>query len=301
MKHNLKILTILLLMFIIAQFIGLFVGFHYSQNPLPYGMQTPEIQNPDEYYSFLPSIIFSFILAIMLLFLLSRIKTEFILKTWFFIVTIIALGISILIFTNQLFFEKFFFGIPILATTISIIFSYLKIFQRNFIFHNLTELLIYPGIATVFIPLLNIWTLVLILILISIYDIWAVWHSGIMQKMAKFQIQKLGIFAGFFVPYLNKNLRTKVKKMSKKDLKKGIKVNIAILGGGDVVFPIIASGVVLRTFGSIPALGVIIGATCGLLYLFLFSEKKKFYPAMPYITAGILLGLGIGIFTRSLF
>ena len=301
MKHNLKILTILLLMFIIAQFIGLFVGFHYSQNPLPYGMQTPEIQNPDEYYSFLPSIIFSFILAIMLLFLLSRIKTEFILKTWFFIVTIIALGISILIFTNQLFFEKFFFGIPILATTISIIFSYLKIFQRNFIFHNLTELLIYPGIATVFIPLLNIWTLVLILILISIYDIWAVWHSGITQKMAKFQIQKLGIFAGFFVPYLNKNLRTKVKKMSKKDLKKGIKVNIAILGGGDVVFPIIASGVVLRTFGSIPALGVIIGATCGLLYLFLFSEKKKFYPAMPYITAGILLGLGIGIFTRSLF
>jgi len=301
MKHNLKILTILLLMFIIAQFIGLFVGFHYSQNPLPYGMQTPEIQNPDEYYSSLPSIIFSFILAIMLLFLLSRIKTEFILKTWFFIVTIIALGISILIFTNQLFFEKFFFGIPILATTISIIFSYLKIFQRNFIFHNLTELLIYPGIATVFIPLLNIWTLVLILILISIYDIWAVWHSGIMQKMAKFQIQKLGIFAGFFVPYLNKNLRTKVKKMSKKDLKKGIKVNIAILGGGDVVFPIIASGVVLRTFGSIPALGVIIGATCGLLYLFLFSEKKKFYPAMPYITAGILLGLGIGIFTRSLF
>ena len=77
-----------------------------------------------------------------------------------------------------------------------------------------------------------------------------------------------------------------------------------MLGGGDIVFPIITAGVILRTNsinlpfgllpftgGFIPALFVIAGATLGLSYLFFLSEKKKFYPAMPFITAGIFLGI----------
>jgi len=148
----------------------------------------------------------------------------------------------------------------------------------------------------------------LLLLIISVYDIWAVWHSGIMQKMAKYQINNLKIFSGFFVPYMSRKLKMKLKKMKKSKLKnKKIKVNIAILGGGDVVFPIITAGVVMVTKsislpfglfpgfvfagGFLPAVFVIAGATLGLALLFAFSEKKKFYPAMPFITAGILIGL----------
>jgi presenilin-like A22 family membrane protease len=40
-----------------------------------------------------------------------------------------------------------------------------------------------------------------------------------------------------------------------------------------------------------PAVFVIAGATLGLSLLLSFSEKKRFYPAMPFITGGILLGL----------
>ena len=36
---------------------------------------------------------------------------------------------------------------------------------------------------------------------------------------------------------------------------------------------------------------VIAGAILALSYLFFFSEKKKFYPAMPFITAGIFIGM----------
>ena len=136
------------------------------------------------------------------------------------------------------------------------------------------------------------------MIIISIYDIWAVWHSGIMQKMVKYQINELKIFSGFFVPYISKKLRIKLKKMRKsqkgKKLKTKIKVNMAILGGGDVIFPIITAGVMLKTFGFMSALFVIIGATCGLGYLFFFAAKKKFYPAMPFITAGIFAGIILG-------
>ncbi len=127
---------------------------------------------------------------------------------------------------------------------------------------------------------------------------WAVWHSGIMQKMAKYQMENLKVFSGFFVPYMSKATRKKVKlwknTLKKSELrKKKIKVNVAILGGGDIVFPIITSGVMLKTLGLGSALFVALGATLGLGYLFLKSEKKKFYPAMPYITTGILLGIGL--------
>ena len=158
--------------------------------------------------------------------------------------------------------------------------------------------MIYPGIAAVFVPLLNVWTIIILLVLISVYDMWAVWHSGIMQKMAKYQMENLKVFSGFFVPYMDKATRKKVKlwknTLKKSELKKKkIKVNVAILGGGDIVFPIITAGVMLKTLGLGSALFVSLGATLGLAYLFMKSEKKKFYPAMPYITTGILLGIGL--------
>jgi len=299
MKHNIKITIVLLAMFVVTQFIGLYVVDHYSpvkivngeiQNisapDLPYGMKSPEIEKQTDFYSFFSTIVFAFIIAIALLFFLTKFKIAFVLKLWFFIVVIIALGISLNAILPKI---KY---LSIICLLIALPLAYIKIYKRNFLIHNLTELFIYPGIAAVFVPILNIFTIIALLILISIYDMWAVWHSGIMQKMAKYQINKLNIFSGFFVPYLSKKLKMKIKKMKKSKLKnKKIQVNIAILGGGDVIFPIIAAGVMLKTFGLIPALFVTAGATLGLGYLFFFAKKKKFYPAMPFISAGIFLAM----------
>ena len=93
--------------------------------------------------------------------------------------------------------------------------------------------------------------------------------------------------------------------------KKGIIVSVAILGGGDIIFPLITAGVLLYSSskGTLPkflsnlakplfgipglaaALFVILGATLGLGYLFFLAKKKKFYPAMPFITAGIFAAM----------
>ena len=296
MKHNLKITAIILIMFIITQFIGIYVVNHYlsEENTLPYGLEQPKIEKQSDYSIFLGAIIFAFIIAIFLFFFLTKFKIAFILKIWFFVVVAIALSITIFSVTRN--FDKFLFGIPLIAVLVALSLAIIKIFRRNFFVHNFTELLIYPGIAAIFVPILNVYTVIGLLILISIYDMWAVWHSGIMQKMAKYQINKLKIFSGFFVPYLSKQMRTKIKKwkktMKKTELKKKkIKINIAILGGGDVIFPIITAGVMLKTLGLASAILVILGATLGLGYLFFFSEKKKFYPAMPFITGGIIVGI----------
>jgi len=276
-------------MFVITQFIGLYVVNHYlaDDQELPYGMKSPEVEQESDFYTaFLPSIIIAFIIAITLLFLLTKFKAEFILRVWFFIVVAIALGItlnSIIPNFKHSSLIIFLFVLP---------FAFIKIYKTNFLVHNITELLIYPGIAAVFVPMLNHITIIILLVLISGYDLWAVWHAGIMQKMAKYQIDKLRIFSGFFVPYASKRVKAQIKKLKKSELKKKkIKVNMAILGGGDIIFPIIAAGIMFKEFGIGPALFTVAGATLGLAYLSFMAKKKKWYPAMPFITAGIFLAM----------
>jgi len=290
MKRNVKIAAVLLLMFLATQFIGLYVINHYSDKDLPLGLDSPKLEEGREYSQMFLSIFIAFVIAIGLLLLLTHFKAEFFLKLWFMIVVVIALTISFMSFIPP--FQYY----TILALLLALPLALVKIYGQNFLVHNITELFVYPGIAAVFVPLLNIYTILALLVVISLYDMWAVWKSGIMQKMAKYQINKLKIFAGFFIPYVSKTMRNKIKKMKKSELKKKkIKVNVAILGGGDVIFPIIAAGVMLKTFPEtiIPALLVILGAALGLVYLFVFAEKKKFYPAMPYISAGIFIAIGI--------
>ncbi len=290
MKHNLKITIILILMFLVTQFIGLYVIDHYSQKELPLGLDSPKIEDNKEYNQMFFSILIAFVIAIGLLLLLTHFKAEFLLKLWFLIVVIIALVISFQSFIPT--FPYITLIVFLLAAPLAIV----KVYGQNFFVHNITELFIYPGIAAVFVPLLNIWTIIGLLIIISIYDMWAVWKSGIMQKMAKFQINKLKVFSGFFVPYISKKTREKLKKLKKSKLKKTkVRARVAILGGGDVIFPIIAAGVMMKTFPEtiIPALLVILGAALGLSFLFFFAEKKKYYPAMPYISAGIFIAIGL--------
>jgi presenilin-like A22 family membrane protease len=286
MKHTRKITAIILLMFLITQFIGLFVINYYQDVSLPFGMGVPE-QEMDYSINFF-SIIFSFIIAILIIVFLMNLKSGWIMMLWFFTVIMLTLAITLIAILNlpqRFYFLSLIFVLP---------FALMKVYQRNIIVHNLTELFIYPGIAAVFVPLLNIPWAIGLLILISIYDAWAVWKSGIMQKMAKYQMNNLRIFAGFLIPYLTKKQRKQIEKIPKSKLKKkGIKVNTAILGGGDVAFTLIPAGVVLIHWGIWPAIGVIAGGLAGLAFLLLSSKKKTFYPAMPFITTGILIAMGI--------
>ncbi len=300
MKHTLKATVIILLMFLITQFIGLYVVGHYldSSNTLPYGMDSPEIDNANYAPNFL-SIVIAFVIAIAIFFVLTKFKARFVMRIWFLIVVLLALGVTIVAIISPLLPQFKYLGFLALILALPLTLS--KIYSRNMISHNFTELLIYPGIAAIFVPLLNVIFLIVLLVLISLYDAWAVWKSGIMQKMAKFQMEQLKVFGGFMIPYLSKSQWQKVKKMRNKDKLKldskklPIKVNVAILGGGDVVFPIISAGVLYKIWGAIsiwPAILVIIGALLGLGLLMAFA-KKKMYPAMPFISAGILLSMGI--------
>lgn len=299
MKHSVVITLILLGMFMLSQAIGLAVTAAYlpdvtpavAENGtlinvttyhLPYGMEPPEEVHPQQS---LVSIVIALIIAITIMVLLMKFRAEIFLRLWFFAVVSIALGITLNAAVKTVPYASLF------VLIIAIPLAYFKVFQRNIIVHNITEVLIYPGIAAIFVPLLSIPTTIILLVIISAYDMYAVWHSGFMQRLAHYQIRTLRVFSGFFIPYLT--AQAKANLMHRPKAGKKVKVNVAILGGGDVVFPIIVAGVVLREFSLLPALLVTGGATLALAILFYLSEKGKFYPAMPFISLGCFLGLAL--------
>jgi presenilin-like A22 family membrane protease len=281
MKHNWKITLILLAFFLVAQFIGIAGMYNYidTEKSQQEGktifkdLPTGERPQMDEKYSFIP-ITLAVLIGTIFLLLLIKYNLSWVWKIWFLLAVFLALTISFSAFINTK-----------IALFLALTFSIWKIFRPNFYVHNLTELFIYGGLAIIFAPLFNLVSVIILLIIISIYDAYAVWKSKHMITMAKSQT-KAKVFAGLLIPYSLK----RAKKKTKTKLKK---VKTAILGGGDIAFPLIFAGVILKEFGLWQSLIIPFFAGLGLLYLLLTGDNKKFYPAMPFISAGCFLGLGV--------
>ena len=141
---------------------------------------------------------------------------------------------------------------------------------------------------------MNFWSAAILLLAISIYDMYAVWHSKHMVTMAEFQT-KTQTFAGVFIPY---NV-----KSEKKPIKGAIKIKLdhktelvpknAVLGGGDIAFPLLFSAVVMKSTGFLIATIIPVFATIALGCLLYFAKKDRFYPAMPFISLGCAVGYAV--------
>ena len=273
MKHDLSITLILVFLFLISHFVGLFIIKNYlpTEKSLPLGIQKPEF---NEKTSYIP-IFISIIIATGIALILIKFSAFRIWKLWYLLSIFITLLVAFGAFIPQIF-----------AVIFAIVFALLKSFKSNFIIHNFTEIFIYGGLAAIFVPVLSLISIIILLILISIYDIIAVWKTKHMVSLAKFQF-KSKLFAGLSIPYSPSGEKVKVKSKikSEKSLERQ-----AILGGGDIAFPLMFSGVMLKNFGFLPALVTSLTAGIALLALFLLAKKKKFYPAMPFITIGSLAG-----------
>jgi presenilin-like A22 family membrane protease len=238
----------------------------------------------------------------LLILLLVKYKLYKLWKVWFFLAVLYTL------------FQSFnaYPILPLWATfLLAVLLSVWKIYFPNIFIHNLTEIFVYAGLAIVFVPVLQVHHMILLLFLISAYDMYAVWKSKHMVEMAKFQSES-SVFAGVSIPYA---LGRKAKKGS---ATKKVKVRTAILGGGDIGFPLLFAGVVMQKLANMPEIasqvvgldpisrGLLLSSlllpkvliitfctTIALGLLFYFAEKDKFYPAMPFVSAGCLVGYGL--------
>ncbi len=290
MKHTLKVTLLLVFIFFITQVIGLSVINEYIDHKtlvetgevtfekLPYILERPQIEESTSYIWIISAII----IGTLLLLLLIKLRKFRLWKLWFFLAVLFTMTIAFAAFIPQT-----------IAAILAFILALIKIYKPTTVIQNLTEIFIYGGLAAIFVPVINIFAIFMLLILISIYDIIAVKHTKHMIKLAKFQT-KSKIFAGLLIPY--KLGKGKVMPKEKAVKEKGGK--IAVLGGGDIGFPLLFAGVVMKDLmlknpeliGFLKALIIPVFVSLALLYLLAKGEKNKFYPAMPYLTVGCVIG-----------
>jgi len=295
MKHPTNITLLLLGLFLLSQLIGLLILSQYlvASQELPMGLVMPDVSGEGTVLFILISI---FIGTIALLALI-RFNLQILIRLWMFISITTLLTISLSAFIATIF-----------AFILSMIFAIFKVIRFNVYLHNFSELFMYGALAVLFSPILSIEAAIGLLIIISVYDMFAVWKSRHMVYMAK-GLMKAKYFPGISVPYNKTDASGKTDKTTARvsDKSDTTSANVsakierpmgAILGGGDIAFPLIFSGVVfqglLATHSLLESLLLVsiisVFATLGLAVLFAISKEKKFYPAMPFVTVGCLVG-----------
>lgn len=307
MKHSIKTTAFLLLLFLAAQIIGLFVLSHYIKVEEKDGVFTvkyeevPFIGTPPEVnqnLSFIP-IMIAVLVGTGIIFLIIKFGKPFIFRYWVAGVVFLALTISLSALISSASLLPFFpyalssYAAFVIAVILSLILTYFKLFRPNAIAHNFSEVLIYGGIAVVFVPLLNLFSVSVLLILISGYDAFAVWKSKHMITLAKFQADAKA-FSGLVLSYKKQPVakeKTKAKKGQKLKKPKKEMIKTAILGGGDIAFPLMFAGVIMKSFGLEKAFIIPLFVAAALALLLFKGSEDKFYPAMPFLTAGCFAGL----------
>jgi len=313
MKHTWTITIILVLIFLATQVFGLFTVNKYIE-VLPPGSylngtqinKTIILHNATivgEAPDVAPSTGFVYVLTAIaagtvLLLLLIKFRGHKFWAIWFFFAVLVTTAVTL-----GVYFQRIPHGYVIALVTAAVL-AFIKIYRQNIIIHNITEIFMYTGIAVLFVSFFNILWATILLIAISIYDIIAVWHSRHMVKMAKFTMESK-LFAGIYFPYKSKKARRvalQIKKTKKiKNLKRakiGQPKN-AILGGGDIAFPLLFSAVVMESLilknispniAFLQTLIISFTTTSAILLLFIFGKRDRYYPAMPFVTTGCLFG-----------
>ncbi len=286
MKHRWSITLFLTALFLGAQLLGLVIINSYIDKEktaasgetvfeaLPLALERPEIEERTSFiYIFIAVLIGTGILLLLLRFNLARLW-----KAWYALAVFVTLTIAFAAFIPQLY-----------AALLSLAATLGKTFRPNVLVQNASELFMYGGLAAIFVPVMSVFAASMLLLLIALYDVYAVWKSRHMITLAKFQ-SKSNIFAGFAIPYRSSPAGRHSLHHGKASL--GKKPGLAILGGGDIAFPLLFTGAVFRQLG-IASVIISVTAALALFLLLVFSKKGRFYPAMLFLSAGCLLGYGL--------
>jgi len=297
MKHTFAITIILVTIFFFAQVAGLVIVNEYVDiqateetgktviNEGAYnitGFHPPPVQNESNTWIFiLGAVLFGTVLVLIII----KFRSQRLWKLWFFLSVIICLTVALAPFVQKVIPR----GALYVTLAITGVLTYIKVFRPNIIVHNLTEIFLYGGLAALIVPVINVQSASLLLIGISLYDMYAVWKSKHMVSMAKFQAESR-IFAGLMLTYQKPGEKIELTT----DNEGEGKPKSAILGGGDIAFPLLFSGAVMKTTASfVNPLIISATATIALAALLTKGQSNKFYPAMPFISAGCFIGLGI--------
>ena len=299
MKHNITVISWMACFFLLAQFIGLAVLYQYIdvESSMRTGktqfrnlelaglpLERPQVQERFSYAYIMGAVLIGTALMLMLI----KWPVPWLWKLWFASAIIVCLSLALAAFIPST-----------IALAIAAMVAVVKVFRPNWWVQTFTELFMYAGLAVIFVPIMNLSSAVILLFLISLYDAYAVWHSRHMIALAQFQAKEQ-MFAGLVVPYEGARVKTTLppsivhaRQEGHAVRKNPSRIRTAILGGGDIGFPLMFTGVVLKSWGLVPAGIIPLFATAALVILFVKGQDGKFYPAMPILSLGCLVGLAV--------
>ena len=131
---------------------------------------------------------------------------------------------------------------------------------------------------------LSIEAAIIILAILSCYDIISVYKIGHMVKMFK-GVAKTGAIFSLILPEKFSGFKMKIKDVTPGE-------GFLYLGGGDLAFPAILM-VSALSHSTTSSIAIAIGATFGLSvthFLFVTQKSRKPMPALPPIALGSILG-----------
>lgn len=216
----------------------------------------------------------------------------------FFLVTVI-LFLLLRAVKNRIFFEIIFsfalwigvetilslFLPPLFSSFTALVLILLRYLILRIWFYNLILILGVAGIAAALGLTITSATAILILLVLSVYDIVAVFKTKHIVKMAKGLLERKVIFF-LIIPQTVRGFGFNPETV-------GPGKNFIILGTGDLLLPVLFSVSAYASHNFTVALGVMIGALAGvgvLYYLFFHQKIRRPLPALPPLALFSILG-----------
>jgi len=266
---------VLFFLFSLTLGLGIFVAFKLSK--------ILEIQKekivPVSFWQFLFSFLFASFLILAIFFLGRKFKEKK--KNFFKILFLGATGTGFLISLGIFIGDFAFLLVAIL------IFLWLK--RPSVLLQDILVIFGIAGAGSYLGVRLNPETVVLLLVLFSIYDYIAVYKTKHMVKIAQ-EMMEAGAILGLILPQKIFDFRASLR-----EVKPGKR--FFVLGGGDMAFPLLLSCSLLKR-GLVDSLIVAIFSLFGLFFSFLIFTKQKTrqpIPALPPIALFSIIGYLIAL------
>lgn len=195
----------------------------------------------------------------------------------------LILGIAIFAGSQMVF--SLFFNEVIVSTLAALLLAFAVLKTRIVLLHNIGVILALAGIGAVLGSSLAPLSVIFLLLLLSFYDIIAVYKTGHMVKLAEDMIKSRAIF-GLVLPQEIKGYQERLDNVRPGE-------GFMILGSGDVVMPLILIASVIGFHGLTAGLVVMLFSMLGLFltyWLFITQKTRRPMAALPPIAVLSIIG-----------
>ena len=198
---------------------------------------------------------------------------------------------SALVLTVYIFFASFMSPMTALGPAIAVFI--VRVMSPGYGIRNLADIFSYAGAGALFGTMLGVVPALIFLVFLGIYDIVSVFLTGHMVDLAVKTVEN-DSFMGIMLPETEEESERagSIEETGKSSDRDTV---VGMVGGGDVIGPMVLSVSLLKILPLASAVMTSIGSMLGLYFLMERKGNEGFLPAIPFVAAGGILGLAVSL------